>query len=357
VGAPWRQSDGLEFPALVNRKSFEYGRASVRSDEQAKRGAQVEQAADAQESYVTDVPAITTPPKWNYFVSNEQVLRRGLAIGSNQQFTRDQAIALGKILIRDAQQFAEQVQRRLQEDYGAESVEILTDAVLNEGKRIIVNLPTICFMLEGRAYTMAMSATVCQGETNSKIWVRVTHFDDLEELSTKLAESLSNLVYDFYESRAREIEGTLEFRRKFFFNILAAYSTDDGITDVFNILLRSQDPQATFEELRRRDKLSPVARLLKFAHGVDAFSFDDETFRQNWLKSNQKDVGGVTSIAPLSVRQSDAIVLIKADEEKSVLNAWGLCHSDTVDLDSEPPIREAAAQLTGKLASLLAADL
>lgn len=306
---------------------------------------------------MTDVPAITTPPKWNYFVSNEQVLRRGLAIGSNKQFTREQAIDLGEILIRDAEQFADEVQQRLLDEFGADNVKVIADAMLNEGKRIIVNLPSIRFMLNGRTYAIAMSATVCQGETNSKIWVRVTHFDDLEELSTKLAESLSRLVYDFYESSARQVDATLEFEPKFHFNILAAYSTDDGITDVFNILLRSQDPKATFEELRRRDKLSPVARLLKFAQGVDAFSFDDETFRENWLRSNQKEAGGVTSIAPLSVKQSDAIVLIEADEEKSVLNAWGLCHSDTVDLDSEPPIREAAAQLTGKLASLLAADL
>jgi hypothetical protein len=50
-------------------------------------------------------------------------------------------------------------------------------------------------------------------------------------------------------------------------------------------------------------------------------------------------------------------VLIEADKKTSTLRAWGLCHSDSLGFDEEPPVLEAATQVTGKLASLLAADL
>lgn len=313
-------------------------------------------AGELWERAMIDVLPRPQTPTWSYFVSNEQVLRLGLAIGADEQFGRLEAIALGEKITEKIDALIAGVTALIAKVEDASDLRQLSPVVVNKNQKIIVSFPSFACTIDGRDYTFNMSATICQGETNSKIWVKITHFEDKAKLSENLAKEISDLVYAFYTRCAKLVNKKVKFEKKFWFDIRGAYTTDYAVTDVLQILQRAADPQAAFEMLRRNDKLSPVARLFKFASGEDIFS-NDAALKERWMESNVVSETDSSTITALSVKQSDAIVLIQAHEDPPTLRAWGLCYSDSVDFDAEPPVREVATQVTGKLASLLAADL
>jgi len=320
-------------------------------------GARMEQQASGLlEDDLTAEPARDTP-MWNFFVSNEQVLRRGLAIGSTLPFSREEALRLGKVINEKAGELQGQIEDELAKRFGATDIEAQTPTALTQNERIIVTFPATSFTLGGRSMSLGLSCTVCENQTSSKNWVRITYYADQPQVSEQLADAFSEVLFTFYTGCARIVNEKNSFTRKFWFNILGAYSTDYAITDMFNIMMRSSDPAAAFEKLRRNDKLAAVQRLFKFARYDDAFELDPDALQQHWLENNSREGAQATRVAPVSVKQNDCVVLMKASMEKKQLDAWGLCHIDDLDPSATPPVREAAAQLTGKLASMLAADI
>lgn len=296
-------------------------------------------------------------PGWNRFISNEQVLRRGTAISATVTFDHEAASAVARCLHGMEHDFEREVGELLTSEFAAEGVRTISSAAVSDAERVIVTLPSMAFVVGGRSYEMGATATVCQGDTNSKVWVRVTHFEDEPATSERLASQLSGLAIGIYSKCARTVRPTIEFEERFAFHIKAAYSSDEAITDAFNILLRSPDPQAAFDDLRERQKLSPIARLIDFAQGGDPFALNEEALKDLWLERNERGPERVSSITPWTFRQGEAIVLIEASQEPPSVRAWGLCHTDALDIDASPPVREAAVHLSGKLASALAHNL
>lgn len=299
------------------------------------------------------LPEITS---WNYFVSNEQILRHGLAISANRKFDRRQALLLGDKIQDSIDALINTVRVAVEAIEGARDFQVLSPVAVNKNEKVIVNFPSFACVIGRRNYAFSISATICQGDTNSKIWVKISLYEDEAALAKDLAARLINIAYDFYTECAALVHEKVTFQKRFWFEILGAYTTDYALTDVFQILQGSANPAATFDVLQRKGKLSPVARLFKFAGGEDMFA-DAEKLKAHWLEANVEHGPKASSVTYMSVKQNEAIVLIEADESESTLRAWGLCYSDTADFDVAPPVREAATQLTGKLASVLAADL
>jgi hypothetical protein len=296
-------------------------------------------------------------PQWNYFISNEQVLRRGIAISSNVRFDHKRAIALAEKLIENKSKLERAVRRVLGKN-GAQDISGGTAATIHDYSKVIVTLPTFAFVVSDRRYELGLSCTVCQGDTNSKIWVKVTRYEDEAQIADQLADEVVGETFKFYASCAKEIDAKAKFESKFTFNIVGAYSSDYAIPDVASVLSEPIDADSKFNQLRDRDKLSSVARLFQYASiEKDAFSLSDDALAETWSANNHSDAGFRAAIVPVAVKQSEAIVLMRADKGKSMLDAWGLCHIDSLDLHAEPPVYDSASQLTGKLASLLAADV
>lgn len=303
---------------------------------------------------------------WDHFVSNRQVLRRGLLMNSSAKFLREQTLQLADALVERAPELSHRFKNSdfVKSTVGVEFEE--TRAVLYENKKVLVDLPTFAFMHEDRRYELSTTCTVCQGELHSKLWSKITYYPEASDFCHEMSDAMMSKAFEFYKELLNEMLPDAELEKKHSFEIQGAYSSDSGIIDVFNILMRNrlskpENEVDIIDEMIESRKSASIGRLFWFADRKFKFDSDAvaENLRELWTANNviTDDKMVINTVVPMTVNQNDGLFLVNMDRSAGTTRAWGLCHADTIGPDADPQVEQAAGQLTAKLASRLAANI
>lgn len=303
--------------------------------------------------------------EWRYLVSQSEVHRVGYILkAENAKIVRSGAIKLGRDIVdncRDGDDKSRAADRlspkvfALLRDHGAKSYEIEKHATIRVGRKVVINLPQYRFELGGRYLGLGLSCTVCQGESHSKIWAKISSHRELEKKTSEILENAIDLVFKYYEEALSRFDSKSKLSTVHKFKISAAYSVDDELSDVINILTYNRiNP---IDEAVDRGVETTLDRLWTYYKSDDKFHRGISQLNEIWESKNEKKNKLYRRIVPLTNNEYDGVFVAKMDIRNGVTEARGLCHTFNLAPGQAPPVTDAANQLSGKLASLLAADI
>jgi hypothetical protein len=293
----------------------------------------------------------------DYFISKAQVLRRGMVIGSEANFSRAEAVEVAKALIENRTKLNTAILKILRRMIAGSSPSVSEKPVLHQYKKVILNLPHFKVGTKSRELEISLSCTVCEESTRSKLWVKISHLEEDRELAKSISNEVIGIFFKFYEDTARSVQPDLGFEKEFEFEIYGAHSSDEGVASIFNTLLSNRKPDVVIDDILWKERKNALARVFYFANGEQDFDSDGNALRSKWKKSNFKSADSAANVVPISVQENDAVVIMTADLKDSIARAWCLSHDAGVDVSSKSMVLSAASQTTGKMASFLAADI
>jgi hypothetical protein len=315
------------------------------------------QANVSQECTMVAEPVSANSLESDYFISKAQVLRRGLVVGSEANFSRAEAVEFAEALMQSKINLNKIVLDILRNTIPGSTPSVSEESVLHQYKKVILNLPHFKVGIKNEELEISLSCTVCEKSTRSKLWVKISHLNENRDLAQTVSMKVINEFFVFYARVAKSIQPSLTFSKEYEFEIYGAHSSDEGVASIFNTLLSNRKPDIIIDDILWKERKNALARVFYFADGEQGFNSDDGALRKKWRSNNFKSVDSAANVVPISVQENDAVVIMTTDLKKSIARVWCLSHDAGVDISSKSMVLSAASQSTGKMASFLAADI